>query len=152
MWQTFRSKNDKRQDIDRFEGWKKKERENDKKRETHLHVSVVTDRLRVSSSVSASRVRHRWASTRPGLWVLQQLGNWKPHGLSVSKGLRWHTHKKKCTHWFNAKKNSSDDERATQRPQWCLKLNMCWAEMARRLYWLGLKLTQLCDYVEMNAW
>lgn len=42
-----------------FERWRQTKRENDRKRETHLQVSVVTDRLRVSSSVSASRVRHR---------------------------------------------------------------------------------------------
>lgn len=36
----------------------KRER-NGRMRETHLQVSVVTDRLRVSSSVSASGVRYR---------------------------------------------------------------------------------------------
>lgn len=58
-------------DIDeiRFERQRKKDKE-DWKGDTHLQVSVVTDRLGVSSSVSASGVRHRLA-----VWLLQQLWN-----------------------------------------------------------------------------
>ncbi len=49
----------KRQDIDRSEGQRRTKRQKMTGTETHLHVSVVTDRLRVSSSVSASGVKHR---------------------------------------------------------------------------------------------
>lgn len=92
--------------IDRVERKRRKESEKVTDRETHLQVSVVTDRLRVSSCVSASRVRHRWPGTRWALWVLQQLGNWRPHGYHVSNGLRWHIHKKMHTGLMPRKKRA----------------------------------------------
>lgn len=66
--------------------------------ETHLRVSVLTDRLRVSSCVSISRVRLRLA-----LWVLQHLGNRRPDGGCICECLRWHN---KNAHWVIDRKQS----------------------------------------------
>lgn len=84
---------------------KPEKRDREWQRHTHLEVIVVTNRLRVSSSVNASKVRHWWARTQLALWLLH-----RPNGLHVSKGLRWHIHKK-FTRWFNGKNKRSYDEK-----------------------------------------
>lgn len=74
---------------------------------THLWFSVWTDRLRVSSCVSISRVRLGLA-----LWLLQHLGNRRPDGGCFCQRLRRHN---KNAHWLIARKQSCYSGGATKR-------------------------------------
>lgn len=73
------------------------DRETMNKSYTHLEISGGTDRHRVSSWVSTNGIRLRWAKTRLARLILQQLGNWRPHGHHICKGLKWHIHTKMHT-------------------------------------------------------